>query len=171
MRRSSWVVLVLAGIFLLISMTLYTLTFSQEAGRMTRGKAEELVERGRQAVERKDIGGLLALFSRDASILGRTPSNFREVLAKTFAELKGDFRVSVRDIEVRPEGNSASITFVTDIGQKDEKMDVVYFPSVHMRATVRKARAPRWLGLFEAEVWQVTELTSDPPILPKLPDQ
>jgi len=83
------------------------------------------------------------------------------------SELRGSFSLTIRNLAVKSEGRSTQLTFTMDVGQKDDRMEVVYYPDLRMRAQVEKVRIPRWWGLFEVERWKVTELESDPPILPK----
>ncbi len=167
MRRSSWIILLSAGTLLVIATVLYSLTYAERAPAMSQAVAAELLETGRRAVERSDVNALFDLFTEDATVLGRTRADARAEIAKAMSEMRGDFSISIRNLEVRPEGRSAQVTFTMDVGQKDDRMDVVYYPDLRVRARIAKIRIPRWWGLFEAEKWQITELESDPPILPK----
>ena len=167
MRRSSWILLIFAGSLLFITSLVYSITYAEQAPPMSLAEAARIVETGRKAVERGDLNGFFALFADNAMILGRTRADAREEIAKSISELRGNFSLSIRNLEVRPEGRSAQLTFTMDIGQKDDRMDVVYYPDVRMRARVEKLRVKRWWGLFESEQWLVTDLESDPPIQPK----
>ena len=167
MRRTSWIVLALAGILMLTAGALYNLSNSEPAPPFTREMGLEIVERGKLAVERSDSGALMALFTDDAMILGRKRSNFRALIDKTFAELTGNFRMEIRDIKVEAGSANAEVRFVVDIGQRDDRMDAIYFPRVRMRAKLVKALIPKWLGLFYEEEWKVIDLTSDPQIVPR----
>ena len=167
MRRSSWIVLLTAGILLLITTVLYSLTYAERAPAMSQAVAAQLVDTGRRAVERNDLNTFFNLFTEDAKVLGRSREDARAEIGKAMTELRGNFTLNIRNLEVRPEGRSAQLTFTMDVGQKDERMDVVYYPDLLMRARLEKVRFPRWWGLFESERWMVTELESDPAILPK----
>ena len=167
MRRSSWIALVLAVVLLLTAGALYRISSAQPAPPMTRRLGVEMLERGKRAVETSDADALMALFTDDAMILGRRPDDFRKVIEKAFSELKGNFRVETSHVEVETGSANAEIRFVMDLGQRDERMDAVYFPQVRMRAKLVKALTPRWLGLFHVEEWRVIELTSDPQIVPR----
>ena len=167
MRRSSWIILLTAGSLLVIATVLYSLTYSERAPAMSQAVATELAEAGRRAVERGDVNALFDLFTKDATVLGRTRADAYVEIAKAMSEMRGNFSINIRNLEVRREGRSAQATFTMDVGQKDDRMDVVYYPDLRMRARIAKIRTPRWWGLFEAESWKVTEIESDPPILPK----
>ena len=171
MRRSSWIVLSLAVLFLMVATLLYTLSFADRAPLLDARSGAAMVEKGRRAAERGDTNALLSMFTDDALILGRKRSDFREVFEKSLAEIHGNFSINIRNVEVHPEGRTGEIAFIMDVGQKDATMDAIYFPHLQMRAKVERVRVRRWWGLFEAEEWKAAELTSDPPIIPRASEQ
>jgi ketosteroid isomerase-like protein len=144
---------------------LYSLALSHKAPAMSPEVAGDLVRRGRAAVERSDSGSFMDLLAPDATIFDRSPEEFEKELDKAFSELRGHFSIDTRNLQVRPEGRTALITFTMDVGQKDGRMNAVYFPGVRVRARVERRKSTRWWGLVEAEEWKVSRLDSDPPLL------
>lgn len=134
---------------------------------MTPAVAKALVAKAQQAVESKDTNGLLSMFSDDADIMKRNPGEFREIVDTAFSEIQGTFNMDVRAVNLDFAGGGARITFIMDLGQKNARMDAVYFPNTRIIAHLEKARTPRWLGLYEVEEWKVKRLEADPPILPR----
>ena len=98
MRRSSWIVLSLAVLFLMVATLLYTLSFADSAPLLDARSGAAIVEKGRRAAERGDTNALLSIFTDDALILGRKRSDFREVFEKALAEIHGNFSINIRNV-------------------------------------------------------------------------
>lgn len=161
MRRSSWMILATAGTLLFISCLFYLRSSTTPLKPMSHTEAVRFIERGRIAFESGDAAGVVALLAPDADFLKRSPEEVRAVLNRTFGEISEPLRVTIRNVQVRQVGRSATITFTMDVSQKLEKTNVLYFPGVQIHLKLRTVRVPRWLGLATQEEWRIVEAEGD----------
>ena len=161
MRPSSIKILVAAAVLLIIAMAGFLASTATGAPPMTAERAQRFLNQGKSALQRGDIDAIFSLFSKDATIFGRTPAGFRQIVEQAIRELNGTpLNVTFSKIEVRPEGERTLVSVNLDVFQRLPRADVSYYrPRVHM--VLRKERMPRILGLGSEEEWRIVQLDSE----------
>ncbi len=161
MRRSSWVLLGLAGLILVFSVLLYAHAGTYPAPPMNNQTASRIIDKGRAALERRDVDAIMDLMAPTARVLDRRPDELRTLLTRAMEEVQGHLDVTVRNLMARQEQSRAVATFDMDIGQKS--LNAVYYPNLHVRLILDRVPISHWLGLFTTEEWKIAEVTTDPP--------
>lgn len=161
MRRSSCIVLTLAGILFVAAALLYASSFNTTAPPIDDRVAEALIERGKRALEDRDTEGIMDLMGPTAVILEHKPDEIRDALHQTMRELRGHLTVNVKNISARQDGAAAFVKFDMDVKEKTDRMDATYYPNLHMRIKLEKIKSSHWLGLFSTEEWKIVQVDCD----------
>lgn len=164
MHRSSRIALTLGLVFLAAAMLLYSTPASIHAPPLSADLARRVVQRGADALRRRDVEGVMRLFTPTARILGADTNRMREVLASSFPQMRGPLEISIRNLKVRRIGARGEVSFHMDVGEHTRQMDAVYFPDLAITLTLAKTKSARWFGLTTVEEWKITEMTATPPI-------
>jgi ketosteroid isomerase-like protein len=161
MRRSSIVALAVACLILALGVLMWSLTSVRAAPPLTPRLAGAMLERGKQSIERKDVDAIMALFTEDARILQRTPSQIRGILEQTMKELgDGSLTVTYSRLDVKPTHDGALVSVSLDVSQRFANADASYYRP-RLRLVMRKERKSRFLGLLTVEEWRISQLDSD----------
>jgi hypothetical protein len=161
MRRSSVVVLIMAGLLLAAMAFLYVRSFDTIAPPMSVQVATDLLNRGKAALERRDVEGIMELTAPDARLLGRSPEQMRTILNQAMAELgREHLTITWSDVSARQTDNTAYVSFNLQVGQKTAGFDATYYNS-RIRLELQKVRIPHWFGLYSTEEWRVSLADSD----------
>lgn len=161
LRRSSWLVLITAVVLLTVAALLYVHSFNTTAPPMSQRVVESILERGRSAVERHDVGEIMDLMSPNARIMGMNPDQLRIMLNRSMKELgPGSLLISWKNLVVRPLHDSAEASLDLSIGQKTNSADIQYYDT-HVDLQLEKVQTSHWFGLFHSEDWKILTATSD----------
>ncbi len=164
MRRSSWIMLILAAVVMAACIGLYARAGTYADPPLTTQLASKMIERGESALERHDVNGIMDLMAPNAKILGRNTEETRTLIGNAFQEIQGHLEVTTRNLQARQQGDHGEADFDMDIGQKTSAMKAVYYPNVHVRLTFERLPISHWMGLFTTMEWKISDMTTDPPI-------
>jgi hypothetical protein len=168
MRRSSWLVLTLT-FMLLIVVCLLSIYFADfAAAAMTTRQAVALIERGKTAFEQGDADGIMDLLAPEARLFRRDPPQLRTGLERAIADVgSGHLSVAYSDVMARPDGRDAIVTLDITVGEKLPAADVVYYRG-RLALRLIRIHQPQWMGLYNTEEWRILKVDISPPI--DLPD-
>src|SRR5437763_1107602 len=109
MRRSSWLALAIAGLLLAVLVAVLVLAGSRTAPPMSQREASRIINQGIHALEQRDVGAIMALFTPDARILEHKADEVRPLIEKAVTEISGPFKVSYRKVSVQQSGTHAEV--------------------------------------------------------------
>ncbi|MGC8667622.1 MAG: hypothetical protein ACP5VE_05860 [Chthonomonadales bacterium] len=164
MHRSSRIALTIGLLSLAAALLLYSAPARMHAPPLSAGVALRIVNTGADALRRRDVEGVMRLFTPTARILGADADRMREILRFSFPQMRGPLDISVRNLRVQSIGGKGEVSFHMDVGEHTPRMDAVYFPNLAVKMTLVKTRSARWLGLTTVDEWKVAEITLTPPI-------
>lgn len=164
MRRSSCIILALAFACLIVAGAFYLRSSNTSVPQMTNTEAARIIDKGRRALERKDVGEIMGMMAPDAKIVGRSLSEVEGFMDTAMRQVNGHLSVVSRHIEAHQNGNQANIALDMDVIQKTSRMDAVYYPNLHVTVSLERRKADRWLGLIPAEEWKITQVDTAPVI-------
>src|SRR5207249_501541 len=87
MRRSSWVAVITAVLLLAALAAVLVLAVPPAAPRMSQEEASRLIGQGVRALERRDTGAIMDLFTADAKILDHKAEEVRPLVARAVSEI------------------------------------------------------------------------------------
>lgn len=161
MRRSSLRLLVLAAAFVLSSLAIIIVYQKSSAPPISRRFVETMLARGKNALERRDVDAIMSLFSPDAKILERSPSQVHAVLEQTMKELgAASLTAEFKNLEFHSSGESAIVSLDLAISQHLQNVDASYFRP-HINFVLRKVRTPYFLGVLSREEWKIEQFDAD----------
>ena len=163
MRRSSCFALVAA--FGIVAGLVVIVMSQQQSGpdHMDRAAAEAFLASGKHLLAGGDTSGIMDLFAPDAHILGASSETIRAALATAIQEMNGRPLIAViHNLSVKPESDSAFLTFDIDLDEKQKDASIHYFTS-HVNLTLKKVQASHWYGLYRTTDWKITQLDAVPP--------
>lgn len=164
MKRSSWMALGAAGIVLAASTAFYLSVVNRTAPALTTRVVAGLIEKGKQALDRGDVDGIMQLMTPDARVIGRRPESIRNLIRKALNEVQTPLQAKTGRITLKSEGGEHIATFDLEIGQETGEMKAVYFPSLRVRLHLQRVRTPQWLGLYTVEEWRIAQFDCEPTI-------
>ena len=161
MRRSSLTLLLVAlGLICVAAVASISLR-PRPAPTLSRAVVIDLLDRGKEALSRHDVEGMLSLFTRDARILKRSPGQLRQLMTQAMRELGSEpLKADYTDLQFLDSGSKAVVSLRLEISQHFGGVDASYFrPAIHL--VIRKERESGPLGLLSRDEWKIDELTSD----------
>lgn len=163
MRRSSKMLLAVAGLLLVGIGLLYLAPGETTLPPMTPALAESIMRRGAEAVKRKDVNALMNLMTPNAVILERKADDIRRVIEESLSDVPGELDVKVSNVSVTQDKQTVIATCDADIGQTTPKMDVSYF-RVGLTVRFEPHGATHWFGLYSTKAWKIASVASDNPL-------
>jgi hypothetical protein len=131
---------------------------------MTQAEAIRFIERGKAALERRDVNAIMNVMSPQARILGMNTDDMRQIITGAVGQVHGHLTPVTKNVAARQTANTAEISFDMDLNQKTPEMDAVYFMNYHFTVRLEKAWSSHLLGLYRTEDWLITSLESNPHI-------
>lgn len=160
MRRSSWVMVGVALLMLILASIPFVRAKDAAAPPFTAEVMTDILERGRRALEKRDTAALLAMLHPDARLLNRSPDQIRIHLNRMMRELgESHLRIRWSNLSIRPRDSSAS--FDLHISERTPRMEAHYYPNLNLRVRLQKHRTSYLFGLFSVEEWRVIHVESD----------
>jgi len=164
MRRSSKVALLVAVLILVAMIVVYLKTLDTVAPPMSLQVAQQLLERGRVALERRDADGIMDLMASNAKILDQNVERMRLILYRTMRELgTSHLTATWKNLNARQQGNNAYVSFDLEVGQDEAGVWASYYRP-HINLELTKVRVSRWFGLYTTEEWKITRVESSEPL-------
>lgn len=164
MRRSSRIALAMALLLIGVVGFILLRVGDSRAAEMTPETLSQLLQRGKEALEHRDAGGILSLFAPEAQIMGQPPDRLRAALDRTMAELgDGNLTVTLTKPDVRTQTGKAHATFFMDVNGKVQGVNVHYYHS-RITLTLEKVHVSHWFDLYRTEEWKISHFESEPPL-------
>ena len=162
MRRSSWIALVIAAVLVVALGILFRRWSDTAAPAMSPQVVKAIVERGRAAAERKDVGGMMDLFSPNAHVLDIDPERLRPLIEKAMEELgPSHLSLKLNGLTSRSQNGRGYASLDVDIDEKLKGANAHYY-HLHLTMTLERVRESRLFGLLPSEEWKITRLDSEP---------
>jgi hypothetical protein len=163
MRRSSKILLIVAGLLLVGLGLLYLQPGEAVLPSMTPALAESIMRRGVEAVKRKDVSTLMSLMSPNATILERRAGELRRVIEESLNDVPGELDIKVSNISVTQKKQKAIATCNMEVGQTTPQMEASYFRA-SLRVHFEPYHTTHWLGLYTSKSWKIASVESDNPL-------
>lgn len=163
MRRSSKILLAIAGLLLVSIALLYLAPGEKTLPTMTPALAESIMWRGAEAVKRKDVNALMNLMAPNAIILERKADDIRRVIEESLGDVPGELHVKVSNVSVTQDKQTVIATCDAEIGQTTPEMDASYF-RVGLTVRFEPQHATHWFGLYSTKTWKIASVVSDNPL-------
>jgi hypothetical protein len=151
MKRSSWVVL---AVICLLLIGLIYVRVSNTPKMSPREQINLLLEKGKTAIEEKDLKAAISCVSKDYSDPAGLRFDTLRLQAIQAFRAEGRYRVLLENTDIQVEDDAAVIKTDVSIalGTDDAKMHQMFADTVTL--TLRKEKSKRWL-VMPVENWKV----------------